>query len=334
MSIALRVVNGDALDVPADVLILKYAQGFHGVDREAARRLDVFNDVSPDVGATVVVPGNRSVAASAVMFLGVRQLSRFAYAEIRKFGRRAITEAARLLPEAAQISLTLHGPGYGLDEVEAFNSELAGIVDAVTHNEAGAALRVITFVEHNEGRARRVQQALITAIPGGALKSGVVAKQAGVEAAAADRLSTVGYDSASKAHVFVAMPFSPEFEDVYAFGITPAAHASNLLVERMDQASFTGDVVAHMRGRIEGARLFIADVTGANPNVYLEIGFAWGNNIPTVLVCRDIDELRFDVRGHRCLSYTNIVELQRKLTKEIASLLGSQEGGTGDGPRR
>ncbi len=46
-----------------------------------------------------------------------------------------------------------------------------------------------------------------------------------------------------------------------------------------------------------------------------------GNGIPTVLVCRDVDELKFDLRGHRCLSYTNIVELQRKLTKEIVALL-------------
>jgi hypothetical protein len=35
--------------------------------------------------------------------------------------------------------------------------------------------------------------------------------------------------------VFVAMPFSPAFEDLDTFGVVPAAHAANLLVERMDQ---------------------------------------------------------------------------------------------------
>lgn len=321
MSIRLRVLHGDALNTPVDVLILKYAQAFYGVDREAARRLGVSQQVAPGVGSTAQVRSNGSVAADTVLFLGVPPLNGFSYAEIRAFGRRAIVEAARLVPSAGEIALTLHGPGYGLDEMEAFNSELAGVIDAITENHAGAALRVITFVEFSERRARRMQQLLADAVPDGTLRSGLVATQAGVAAAAAAQLSTVGYDSSRKEHVFVAMPFSPEFEDVYAFGITPAAHASNLLVERMDQVSFTGDVVAHMRRRIASARLFVGDVTGANPNVYLEIGFAWGNNIPTILICRDIDELQFDVRGHRCLSYTNIVELQRKLTQEIASLL-------------
>jgi hypothetical protein len=42
------------------------------------------------------------------------------------------------------------------------------------------------------------------------------------------------------------------------------------------------DISTLGRGRIRicAARLFIADVTGANPNVYLEIGFAWGHRSP------------------------------------------------------
>jgi hypothetical protein len=315
------VVQGDALTLSADVLVLKYAQGLHGVDREAARRLGVEDHVRPKIGERVLVRSKGSPAARAVLFLGVAPLQQFGYEEIRGFGRRAVTDAAAVAPDAVEIALTLHGPNYGLDEIEAFNSELAGVIDAISENAAGAALRTITFIEYADGRAKRMQQILSSAIPSGALRQGVAATEAGVQAEAADRLSTVGYDSASKAHVFVAMPFSPDFEDVYTFGISPAAHASNLLVERTDQTPFTGDIVAHMRERIAGARLFVADVTGANPNVYLEIGFAWGNGVPTVLVCRDVDELKFDLRGHRCLSYTNIVELQRKLTKEIAELV-------------
>jgi hypothetical protein len=322
-SINVRVLHGDALAVPADLLILKYAQAWHGVDRATARRLGVEDRVTADVGQTASVRSNGTVAAREVLFLGVPPLWEFDYEQIRAFGRRAVAEAAAVAPNAAELVLTLHGPNYGLDELEAFNSELAGVVDAITGNEVGASLRMITFAEFDAGRARRMRAALSEAIPGGALRPGVQPGQAGVEAAAAERLSTVGYDSAAKAHVFVAMPFSPEFEDVYTFGITPAAHASKLLVERIDQASFTGDIVAFMRERIAGARLFVADVTGANPNVYLEIGFAWGNGIPTLLVCRDVDELRFDVRGHRCLSYGNIVELQRKLTREIAELIAT-----------
>lgn len=320
-TVQVQVVQGDALALPADLLVLKYAQGLHGVDLEAAGRLGIEDSLLPKAGRHVLVRGDGALVAGSVLFLGVPRLHKFGYEEIRGFGRRAIAEGAAVVPAAVEIALTLHGPNYGLDELEAFNSELAGVIDAITKNLAGAALRTVIFVERNEGRALRMQGALASAIPGGALRSGMAPNEAGVGADAADRMSTVGYDSATKAHVFVAMPFSPEFEDVYTFGISPAAHASNLLVERMDQTVFTGDIVAHMRERITGARLFVADVTGANPNVYLEIGFAWGNGIPTVLICRDVDELQFDLRGHRCISYTNIVELQRKLTQEIAALL-------------
>ena len=322
-TVQVRVVHGDALTLATDLLVLKYAQRLHGVDREAARRIGADDHALPRIGARALVRTDGTIAARAALFLGVPPLHEFGYEAIRGFGRRAVAEAAVVAPDAAEISLTLHGPNYGLDEIEAFNSELAGIIDAISENEAGTALRTITFVENNRGRAERLRAVLSSAIPDGTLRSGVAAADAGVQAEAADLLSTVGYDSAGKGHVFVAMPFTPDFEDVYAFGISPAAHASKLLVERIDQASFTGDIVAHMRQRIAGARLFVADVTGANPNVYLEIGFAWGNAIPTVLICRDVDELRFDLRGHRCLSYTNIVELQRKLTKEIAALLNA-----------
>ncbi len=80
------------------------------------------------------------LAARAVLFLGVPPLRKFGYEEIRGFGRRAVAEAAAVAPEATEIALTLHGPNYGLDEIEAFNSELAGIIDAITENVAGASL--------------------------------------------------------------------------------------------------------------------------------------------------------------------------------------------------
>jgi hypothetical protein len=318
-----RVVHGDAVGVSTDLLVLKYAQALYGLDREVARRLGIVERDLPDVGGRFLMRCDGSPAAAAVLFLGVAPLRRFGYEEIRVFGRRAIADAAVEAPDATDVCLTLHGPNYGLDEIEAFNSELAGVIDAITGNAAGAALRTVTFVEKDAGRAERMREVLTSAIPGGSLRAGLAPREAGVVAEAVDRLSTVGFDSAAKEHVFVAMPFSPEFEDVYTFGIVPSVHASNLLVERMDEIPFAGDIVARMRDRISGSRLFVADVTGANPNVYLEIGFAWGNGIPTLLVCRDIDELKFDVRGHRCLSYTNIVELQRKLTKEIAVLLAT-----------
>jgi hypothetical protein len=75
--------------------------------------------------------------------------------------------------------------------------------------------------------------------------------------------------------------------------------------------------------RIDSARLLVADLSTANPNVYLEVGYAWGRGVPTVLVARDTAGLGFDVKGQRCLVYNNsIKKLEDSLTKELKSLLG------------
>ena len=83
---------------------------------------------------------------------------------------------------------------------------------------------------------------------------------------------------------FVAMPFTRQMDDVYYFGIEVSVHNAGLL-----------------RSRIETASVVIADLTGANPNVYLEVGYAWGKGRPTILLVVDVGDLRFDVKSQRCL---------------------------------
>jgi hypothetical protein len=58
----------------------------------------------------------------------------------------------------------------------------------------------------------------------------------------------------------------------------------------------------------------------ANPNVYLEVGYAWGRGRPTVLLVRDVKELRFDVAAYRCIIYRSIRELETLLTRELERL--------------
>ena len=133
-------------------------------------------------------------------------------------------------------------------------------------------------------------------------------------------LRTAGGPSQAKPHVFVAMPFAPEFDDHFHYGIQRAANSAGFLCERADLAVFTGDVIVWVKERIDSARLLVADLSTANPNVYLEVGYAWGKGIPTVLLARDASDLRFDVKGQRCLVYTNIRKLEELLTRELDQL--------------
>jgi hypothetical protein len=317
----IRVLQADVLDVSADVLVLKHAQALHGVDAFVVTRLEAqglaVHDSLPDSDGFKLIDTKGYLSAKSVLFVGVVALRMFGYEEIREFSKRALTLLARVSPAASHIAFTLHGAGYGLDEMEAFCSELAGILDAVETGNCPREVKLVTLIERDAGRAKRLQTLLEAILPGAA------AKPAGVRAIAAsqlERLRSAGGASRTKPHIFVAMPFAAEFDDPFHYGIQQAVNAAGYLCERADLATFTGDVVAWIKERIDSASLLVADLSTANPNVYLEVGYAWGKGIPTVLVARDAADLKFDVKSQHCLLYNSIKKLEELLIYELKNL--------------
>lgn len=311
--IAVSVECVDALERGVELLVLKHAQALYGVDRAAVARLGVSPRDLPAVGDHLLVEG-RGTGAEWILFLGVPALNFFGYGDVRRFAQRALAVARQVRPGVREIAMTLHGTGFGLDETEAFEAEVGGLVDAVTEGLFPDALATVVFLQNDPHAARRMSDGLLQVLPLRRIET--------VDATVEQRLRSVGDASGQRGHAFVAMPFSEEFEDAFHFGISPAVREAGLLCERMDLEFFTGDIVGRMRQRIADARLVVADLTGANPNVYLEVGYAWGCGVPTVLVRHHAADLAFDVKGHRCLSYVSIRDLQAKLTKEIAALIG------------
>jgi hypothetical protein len=123
-----------------------------------------------------------------------------------------------------------------------------------------------------------------------------------------------------KPHVFVAMPFKEEMEDVFFHGIQRSVHAIDYVCERIDQESFTGDILERLKVRIEKSALVIADLTDDNPNVFLEVGYAWGKGRPTLFLAKGEAPLKFDVRNHRCIRYRVIHGLEKTLTSQLRDL--------------
>ncbi len=54
--------------------------------------------------------------------------------------------------------------------------------------------------------------------------------------------------------------------------------------------------------------------------MFLEVGYAWGCGIPTVLLSRKGTDFKFDVQGQRCLIYSGIKDAEDLLTKELLAL--------------
>jgi hypothetical protein len=267
--IEVRVVLDDVLGHQADVVVLKHAQALYGVDEVVWERLKA-NGVTvafPPVGSFTIADATGALKAAQVVFLGVESLHAFGYGEIRDFGRRSMTVLAGIDEVIRHVALTIHGPGYGLDEVESFESELAGVIDAISENEYPEALEKVTFVELDRSRVKRLQGALARLLPQGLLERAEHGGMSHLSKSAKSALRTSGYGSASKPKVFVAMPFASEMDDVFHYGIQGAAHTAGLLAERADLTPFTGDVVQWVQARISGAELVVADLTSANPRL-------------------------------------------------------------------
>jgi hypothetical protein len=197
---------------------------------------------------------------------------------------------------------------------------VAGFLDALTSGVYPDSLEAITILERNPGRAARLHSLLEEILPGGRiLQSGGLEdiSQSNARTALAD----VGEGSKNKPHIFTAMPFAKEFADRFHYGIQRSAEAAGFLCERADLASFVGDVIEFVRERINTASFLVADLTTANPNVYLEVGYAWGRGVPTILLVSETTDLKFDTRGQRCLVYeSSIKQLEDLLTKELTQL--------------
>ena len=130
--------------------------------------------------------------------------------------------------------------------------------------------------------------------------------------------STRELDQAKR--VFVVMPFAKEFEDVYLLGIRDVAETSGFIVERADDIEHSDNILDVICAKINAADAIIGDTTGANPNVFYEIGYAHALKCPTILIARKGSDLPFDLQGKNHIMYETIVELRERLKKRLASV--------------
>ncbi len=330
----IEVVQGDVRDIPADILILKYANGLYGADLAVAERIgDEFHVPSGLVRST---PG-RGVAAAKVAFVGVGDLFEFRYEEIRKFGAftlQMLSEHA----DARVAATTIHGPGYGLDEREAFVSQLEGYLDFTSNSKIPVDKLII--VEQSATRARRLGAQLAEMIVQSKplpddrqsdLEVELSSTQdllKGSFGAGTGRDDSREHDPArpgdqrgdAKPKLFVAMPFADEHRDEYDIAFVEAAHANGYLCERLDLESFTGDVVAEIERRIRAAAGVIALLNDHNPNVFLEIGYAMALDKTIIFVARRGQAIPFDIRNQRRVEYSRIAPLRDDLRTLIGNL--------------
>lgn len=109
--------------------------------------------------------------------------------------------------------------------------------------------------------------------------------------------------SAHNPQAFVLMPFAPAFDDIYERFLRPTLAESGFDVKRADDITNQQNILRDVINWIVACDLIIADLTGANPNVFYEIGVAHTMNKPVILITQDRDDVPFDLRQYRILEY-------------------------------
>ena len=74
-----------------------------------------------------------------------------------------------------------------------------------------------------------------------------------------------------------------------------------------DDLFSTGVVIDDVLNLIKNADYLIADLTGRNPNVYYELGFAHSQKKKVVMITQSIGDVPFDLRNQRMIEYRDTI---------------------------
>lgn len=114
------------------------------------------------------------------------------------------------------------------------------------------------------------------------------------------------------------MPFDQKFNDIYKFGIKGAADDVGAYAERIDEQIFTEGILDRIFNQISKADVVIADMTGRNPNVFYEVGYAHALGKIVVLLTQNADDIPFDLKHKQHTVYSGKIELLRnELTAKL-----------------
>lgn len=121
---------------------------------------------------------------------------------------------------------------------------------------------------------------------------------------------------------FVLMPFDAAFDDVYRLGIKETAEKLGIRAERVDEQIFhKQNILERIYDQIHSADFIISDMTGRNPNVFYETGYAHGQGKTCLLLTSNADDIPFDLKHHRHIIYgKSIQNLRQSLERDLDAL--------------
>ncbi len=125
---------------------------------------------------------------------------------------------------------------------------------------------------------------------------------------------------------FILMPFENTYDDIYSLGIKHVAEANDVLAERVDEQNFSETILERIYRQIDSCDFVIAEMTGRNPNVFYEVGYAHAKGKLCALVTQSADDIPFDLKHHTHVVYNGSVkDLREKLSPKVEWLKKESE---------
>jgi hypothetical protein len=120
--------------------------------------------------------------------------------------------------------------------------------------------------------------------------------------------------------VSVMMPFATNFASVYA-ALQTAVAGVGMRCQRADDIWDHHTVIQDVVSLISKAKFVICDLSGKNPNVFYEAGIAHAIGAEVILITQHADDVPFDLRHLRYVTYLNNGEGLGRLAADITRRL-------------
>lgn len=117
--------------------------------------------------------------------------------------------------------------------------------------------------------------------------------------------------------VFVGMPFSEDFVDVYRFAIQPAIENRGFRAWRADEVPSSVPIFCKICAAIHKCGLAVIDISASNPNVMFELGMAAALGKKVVLIKNHKHSVPTDLAGFEYVAYRNAYELKESLQNAL-----------------
>jgi Ni2+-binding GTPase involved in maturation of urease and hydrogenase len=103
--------------------------------------------------------------------------------------------------------------------------------------------------------------------------------------------------------VFVLMPFNEQFDDIYKLGIKAACVEAGAYCARVDEQIFVENILERVYNQISKADIIVSEMTGRNPNVFYETGYAHALNKRVILLTQVEEDIPFDLKHYPHIIY-------------------------------